>query len=577
MFLMGFIKPYSHIVLLTIFALCLAAGTMLLLGFAFSNLVDRNLGMTSDTSLQQAMLILFAVVILLSFASFARSYLSSWLGERVSSDIKSKLFGHLLNLSPEFYQQQSIGGLQSQLHSDTQLIQVLLGGSASTGLRSVIQFLGSMCLLFVINLKLASVACVLMSLTLLPLLIFGRRFRQTARIAQEAEGKAAGYSNESLTAVLTLQAYGRQSASLEKFKVLTQDALHKSMKRIFAQSCLSTAVIFLVFVAVCGLFWYGLQQIGGDLTTGMLVSFIFYAILAAGSINSLSQVYGDWQRAMAASARLKGLLDIESNLHTSPTPIRLPQQKIGQIAFHKIDFAYPDQDLVLFDFNLSIKRGETIALVGPSGAGKSTVFNLLMRFYDPCKGQVLLDNVDIKELELSTLREVIGWVPQDPTIFRDTVYENIRLSKPDATDQMVEAAARSAYAYDFIQKLPQGFNTFLGTEGVGLSSGQKQRIAIARAILKDPAILLLDEATNALDSESEFQVQKAIDHLMKDRTTIIVAHRLSTVINANRIVVIDLGKIVAVGSHTTLMRQSSIYKRFVELQFDHEGMSYSYG
>jgi ATP-binding cassette, subfamily B, bacterial len=569
-FLLRFIWPYSHLVLLTFLALCLAAGTVLFLGQGLRTLVDQGFANSNPALLNQALISLLALVALLSLASFSRSYLSSWLGEKISTDIKTKLFKHLLSLPPEFYQKNSLGNLQSQLHSDSMLIQVLLGGSASTGLRSIIQFFGAMCLLFVSNPKLAGLACFMMPLTLLPLVIFGRQVRQTARHAQEAEGQASGYSNESISSIQTIQAYGRQQESLEKFKALTQESLRLARKRIFAQSCLSTAVIFLVFAAVSGLMWYGGHEVlAKNITSGDLISFVFYAVLAAGSINSLSQVYGDWQRALAACERLADLLHIKSSITMADKFSSLPLHDIGQITFKNVDFNYPGNDeVVLSDFNLNIKRGETVALVGPSGAGKSTVLNLLMRFYDPTRGQILIENVNIKDLEMTVLRNTLGWVPQEPTIFKATVYENIRFSRPDASDGMVESAARSAYAIDFINKLPQGFDTVLGTEGVGLSSGQRQRLAIARAILKEPDILLLDEATNSLDSESEFQVQKAIDHLMKGRTTLIVAHRLSTVLNANRILVIDKGQIVATGSHTALLRQSPIYQRFVELQFD---------
>jgi ATP-binding cassette subfamily B protein len=569
LFLLRFIWPYSHFILLTIFALCMAAGTVLLLGQGLRSLVDQGFVHSSPVYLNQALISLFILVIVLSLASFARSYLSSWIGEKICTDIKARLFKHLLELSPEFYQRNSIGELQSQLHNQTMLIQVLIGGSASTGLRSIIQFLGAMGLLFVSNTKLATIACMIMPLTLLPLLVFGQRVRQTARIAQEAEGKAAAYSNELLAAVKTVQAYGRQAESYGKFRALSQDAVRKANKRIFAQSCLSTAVIFLVFSAVSCLMWYGGHEvISKNITPGDLISFVFYAVLAAGSINSLTQVHGDWQRALAACGHLNDLLRVQSSI-VSPTKTHsLRTHPMGQITFRDVDFSYPGQEqVVLSEFNLSIKRGETVALVGPSGAGKSTMFNLLMRFYDPIKGQVLMDNTDLKEWDLGSLRQVMGWVPQEPTIFRDTVYENIRFSRPEASNEMVEAAARAAHSLDFIQKLPKGFETVLETEGIGLSSGQRQRLAIARSILKEPSILLLDEATNSLDSESEFQVQKAIDQLMRGRSTIIVAHRLSTVLNADRILVMDKGRIVASGSHTSLMRQSPIYQRFVELQF----------
>lgn len=572
MFLTRFLRPYGRIVFLTVLFLCMAAATILFFGQGLKVLVDQGFSTTNPDFLNQAFISLLVLVALLSFASFARSYLSSWLGEKISNDIKTFVFQNLLSRSPDFYQKHSVGMLQSQLHSDTQMIQVLLGGSASTGLRSVIQFMGAMVMLFISNMTLASLACLIMPMTLLPLVVFGRKVRQTAKIAQEADGLVAEYSNESMTAVQTLQAYGRQAESLEKFTRLSRDALGKANKRILAQSCLSTAVIFLVFAAVSGLMWYGGHDvISGQITSGELISFIFYAVLAAGSINSLSQVFGDWQRAMAACSRLEDLTyePVCGQVDT----IALPAQAVGQITFQNVDFSYPGarNEPVLSHFNLRIERGETVALVGASGAGKSTVFNLLMGFYNPDNGVVAVEGIDLKKMDLGSLRGAIGWVPQDPIIFKDSVYDNIRMSRPDASNEMVRAAAKSAYAEDFINHLPDGFETMLGVDGVGLSSGQKQRIAIARAILKDPAILLLDEATNSLDSESEYHVQKAIELLMQGRTTLIVAHRLSTVLNADRIIVMDQGAIVAMGRHNDLINTSPVYKRFVELQFAPEG------
>lgn len=570
-FLFKHVIGYVHIILATLAALSLAAGVVLYLGQNLRQLVDLGFASSNASYLNQALLSLLLLVILLSLASFSRAYLSSLLGEKVSQDIKAKVFKHLLHLTPDFYQAHSTGALQSQLHSDTQLISVLLGGSASTGLRSVIQFAGAMIMLFISNLKLASLACLVMPLTLLPIVLFGRNVRSTARAAQDAESSCAGFTNEAISSVMTIQAFGRQEQTFTNYQKLNQSISSKINKRILAQSGLSTVVIFLVFSAVSCLMWYGGHEvISGKITAGQLVSFVFYAILAAGSINSMTQVYGDSQLALAACARLNEILQFKSNIYNPINICALPD-KNSKIIFMDVDFQYPgNSTTVLSGFNLTIKRGETIALVGPSGAGKSTVLNLFMRFYDPSQGQILFGEHDLKELDLNALRTTIGWVPQDPVIFNCSVYDNIRYSNPEASNEKVEAAAKSAYALDFIQKLPAGFDTILGTDGSGLSSGQKQRIAIARAILKNPDIMLLDEATNSLDSESEYQVQKAIDHLMKGRTSLVVAHRLSTVLNADRILVLEHGKIIATGTHTTLVRQCPLYQRFVELQLSPE-------
>lgn len=564
-----FFKPYGLTIFGAFLALSLAASTVLFLGQGLRILIDQGFSNSSPQFLNQALMTLLGLVFILAVASFARSFLSSWLGEKVCTDIRLACFEHLLFLAPTFYKDQATGNLQSRLHTDTSLIQILIGGSASTGLRSIIQFTGALILLFYSNLKLAALSCLIIPILVLPLAIFGRYIRQESRAVQHAEGKTAGYSLESLTGIQTIQAYNQQHRVLDHFQHLSKNSLKLGYRRILAQSSLSTAVIFLAFTAVSILLWYGSKEVFAyHLTSGELISFIFYAIVAAGSINSLSLVYSDWQRAMGACSRIQDLL---SQVTSSPEHVSLLKTEIpGKICFENITFTYPglNGEAILKDFSLQIKRGETVALIGPSGAGKTTVFNLLLRFFTPDKGQIFLEDIDIQDLSLNELRNSIGWVPQDPMIFADTVANNIRFSNPDATDDEVKAAAQAAYAADFIEKLPHGFETPLEAEGHVLSSGQKQRVAIARAILKDPAILLLDEATNALDSESEFQVQKALDNLMKGRTTVLVAHRLSTVLKANRLIVLDHGKIISAGSHTSLMRNCATYRRFVSLQFE---------
>ncbi|MBP6985504.1 MAG: ATP-binding cassette domain-containing protein [Alphaproteobacteria bacterium] len=574
LFILRKLRTYKIIISLTLLSLILAAGTVIYLGQSLRILVDKGFTQSDPNFLNQALLGLILLIVLLSLASFARSYLSSWLGEKISQDIKTDVFKHLLYQSPNFYQTHSVGVLQSQLHNDSQLIQILLGGSASTGFRSLIQFWGAMIMLFISNLKLASIACMIMPMTLLPIVIFGKRVRHAAKIAQASEAETSDYSHEYLSHIQTIQAYNQQEQSLQKFEGQNTRTMEKTARRVWAQSVLSTSVIFLVFSAVSGLIWYGGHEvIAQRITAGEMISFIFYAVLAAGSINSITQVYGDWQRALSAATRFMDLLAIKPMIDNPSVARLLPEAIQGKINFHQVHFSYipGGHKYVLEDFNLEIKKGETIAIVGPSGAGKSTVLNLLMRFFDPNQGTISIDNICIKDIHLSDLRRCIGWVPQEPALFKLSVYDNIRFSRPDATNEMVEKAAKDAYASEFITKLPHGFETILGADNINLSSGQRQRIAIARAILKDPSILLLDEATNSLDSESEFQIQKALDRTMKDRTTLIVAHRLTTVLDADRIIVMNHGKIVAMGTHTSLLRNNDIYQRFVELQFDREG------
>lgn len=571
LWLLGFLKPYWLAILATFFSLCIAAGSVLYLGQGIRILIDQGFVARNPAVLNQALILLLALVFLMALASFARSFFSSWLGERITSDIRKFAFERLLHYPPQFYRDQSPHLIHNRLHNDTTLIQVLLGGAASTGLRSFIQFLGATTFLFVSNLKLAALSCLIIPLVLLPLIIFGRRVKKEAKKSQGAEAETGRLSQESLSFITTIQAYNQQNRIKERYHLLNKEAISQAFRRILAQSLLSSLVIFLVFAAVSVLMWYGGQEvITGKVSSGEMLSFVFYAILASGSINSLSTFYGDWQRALGACSNLQDLLKRDFFAKATKPLAKFMTNDIGQIEFDHVQFNYPEgkSHFALKDFNLEIKRGETVAFVGPSGAGKSTIFNLLLRFLDPVEGRILIEGIDTKDLDLSDLRQSIGWVSQNPAIFKGSIKANIQFSSPHARDDEIIEAAKAAYAMDFITKCSHGLETELGENGINLSSGQIQRVAIARAFLKNPSILLLDEATNALDSESEFQIQKALDHLMKGRTTLIVAHRLSTVLKANRIVVMDQGQIIAIGSHTSLVRNCPIYKRFVSLQFD---------
>ena len=552
-------------------ALLVAASTVLALGFGLRRLVDDGFAQGNSALLDQAVLVLLVVVLLLAGASYARFYLVSWIGERVVADLRQAIYDHLVKLSPAYYEVTRTGEVLSRLTTDTTLLQVVVGTSVSIALRNFLMLVGGTALLVVTSPKLTGFVCLVVPLVLVPILVFGRKVRRLSRESQDRIADVSAYADESLTSIRTVQAFGHEAIDQARFKKRTEHAFTTAIRRVSARATLTALVIALVFGAVSTVLWIGGHDVlSGRITAGELSAFVFYAVVVAGSMGALSEVIGDLQRAAGAMERLLELLDTEPDIKAPAQPRPLPQPTRGAIAFEDVTFTYPSRPdrPALDSFSLSVAPGERVALVGPSGAGKSTVFQLLLRYYDPTAGRITFDGVALPEAAPAALRGAIGLVPQEPVIFSADAWENIRYGRPDASDDEVRAAAKAAEALDFLEQLPKGLDTFLGERGVRLSGGQRQRLAIARAILRNPALLLLDEATSALDAESERAVQGALDGLMAGRTTLVIAHRLSTVLKADRILVIDQGRVVEAGNHRELIEAGGLYARLAALQFE---------
>ncbi|HTR85446.1 MAG TPA: ABC transporter transmembrane domain-containing protein [Reyranella sp.] len=566
-----YLRPHRGRVVLALISLLVAAGTVLAFGACLRALIDRGFAQGQPQVLNYALASTLVVAFVLALASGSRFYLVSWLGERVVGDLRRDLFAHVVRLGPAWFEIKRSGDVMSRISADAQLIEQVIGSSASVALRNTLMCVGGIVMLVVTNPGLALLVLAVVPVVVAPIVIFGRKVRALSREAQARIADMVSEGAETLDAVRTVQAFAQEDRAAGRFGEATETAFNASIRRIARRAVMTTMVIFVVFAAVGFLLWMGGQDvITGRISAGDLSAFIFYAVLVASSGGAISETIGDLQRASGAAERLAELRDEQPVIVETATPKALPQPTTGAIAFDAVSFRYPTrpEQLALDRFDLQVTPGETVAIVGPSGAGKTTVFNLLLRFYDPESGAIRVDGVDIRDLKFADLRRALAIVPQEPVLFTATVADNIRYGRPDASDADVIAAAEAASAKPFIDALPQGFATHLGARGVRLSGGQRQRIAIARALLCDPAILLLDEATSALDAESELAVQQALDRLMHQRTTLVIAHRLATVQKADRIVVIDQGRVVDIGRHADLARRGGLYARLAELQFN---------
>ncbi len=565
-----FLRPYWLQILGAGIALVISSATVLVLGQGLRYLVDEGLRTSNTGLLDRAVAVLLATVLVLAVSTYFRFYLVSWIGERVVADLRKAVFDRIIAMSPAYFETTKTGEVLSRLTTDTTLLQTVIGSSVSLALRNLLILVGGIAMLAATSLKLTAVVLAIVPVVVVPILTFGRRVRRLSRRSQDSVADVGAYAEEMINAIRTVQAFTHEAADRADFSARVKEAFDVAIARIRVRAYLNGVIIFLAFGAVALVLWIGgYDVVSGRMTGGQLSAFVFYAILVAFAVGTLSEVFGDLQRAAGATERLLELLAIQPDIAAPANPTALPVPPRGTLDFESVTFFYPARPdrPALEDFSLSVKPGETVALVGPSGAGKTTVFQILLRFYDIARGAVRVDGVDIRDADPTELRHRIGLVAQDPVIFGTSALENIRYGRPEASDAEVRAAAKVAAADAFLDQLPEGFDTFLGEKGIRLSGGQRQRIAIARAVLRDPAILLLDEATSALDAELERAVQLALEHLSRGRTTLVIAHRLATVLKADRIVVMDEGRIVAQGSHHALIQAGGLYARLAALQF----------
>ena len=567
----GFVYPYRKAVVGALVALVITAGITLGLGQGLRILVDQGLATESPANLARAVGLFFVLVLGLAAGSFARFYLVSWIGERVVADIRKRVFNHLIDLNPGFFESNRALEIQSRFTADTTVLQSVIGSTVSIALRNALMLVGGLLLLFVTNAKLASVIVLGFPLVIVPIVIFGRRVRQLSRLSQDRVADVGSYVGENLTQIKTVQAFNHQPHDRQYFSNVSENAFDIAHARIRQRAWLSTMAITLVMGAVGVVIWIGgLDVIYGRITPGELAAFLFYSLLVGIAAGAISEVIGELQRAAGSAARLFELLQTRSEFQRPvDLPEQFPQPVKGEIRLEHLTFSYPGRSAqpALQDVCLEVRAGETLAIVGPSGAGKSTLFDLLLHFYQPSSGCVRIDDTDTRDVSLQALRSCFALVPQNSALFHGTVADNIRYARPQATQADVEEAASIAHAHEFIVALPEGYQTRLGDGGLGLSGGQKQRLAIARALLADAPILLLDEATSALDAHSENLIQQAMPALTTGRTTLVIAHRLATVRDADRIAVFDQGRLLAVGSHQQLMQENSLYQRLAQLQF----------
>jgi len=580
--LMRFLTPHKWRLALALTALGVAAATVLLIGQGLKHVIDQGFAAQNTATLDSTLLALCGMLLVLGASTYARYYLMTWVGQRFVADIRRAVFDHLLTLSPSFYERTRTGEVISRLTNDTAAIENVVGGVLSVALRSLVLLIGGLVMMFVTSVKLSLLVVCGIPLVIVPIVLLGRRVRALSRQATDRVADAAAYIDETLHEVRTVQAYVHEPVDRASFAKFAEAIFAVGESKARIQGALIAAVIVLVFGAIGVILWVGGRDvIGGLLTPGALSAFVFYAIIVANASGAVSEMYGELMRAAGSSERLSELLNTKPDISppANPVPIvdiaRAPAHPAsqgshcGQLDLEGVTFSYPSrpETPALADFSCQIAPGEVVALVGPSGAGKTTVFQMLLRFYDPQAGRILLNGVDIKHAAIDDVRQHIALVSQDPVIFATSVADNVRYGSLAATDADVRAACDAAYASEFIHALPEGFNTYLGERGVRLSGGQRQRIAIARAFLADRSVLLLDEATSALDAESERMVQLAMEKLMQGRTTLIIAHRLATVKSADRIIVMDLGRIVSIGTHDALVAENGLYARLASLQF----------
>ncbi|MEM7100712.1 MAG: ABC transporter transmembrane domain-containing protein [Pseudomonadota bacterium] len=564
-----FILPYKRQVAYASLALVVTAAATLSLGQGVRVVIDQGFASGEQNFLSQSLFLFAGFVLVLTIGTFIRFYFVSWVGERVSADIRKAVFGHLIRLHPGFFEENIPSEIQSRITTDTTLLQTVIGSSVSIALRNILMFAGGVILLFVTNAKLSMIVLASVPLVVLPIVLFGRRVRTLSRTSQDRLADVGSYAGESLRHIKVVQSFNHEKVDMDAFDQRVDLAFEVSLQRIRFRAILIAVVMLVVFGAVATMLWVGGQDVlGGQISAGELAAFIFYAFIVAGSVGAISEVVSDLQRAAGATERLIELLLSPSDILAPTEPAKVAAGN-HHVSVEDLVFAYPNRanQRVLHNVSFAVAPGEMVALVGPSGAGKSTLFDLLQRFYDPQVGRITLGGEDIRRLTLEDLRARVGFVPQDPTLFSGTLESNLRYANANADATKLREVLELAHAWDFVQKLPDGLNTSVGEDGVGLSGGQKQRLAIARALLSQPDILLLDEATSALDAESEHLIRESIDALKGRMTILVIAHRLSTVRQADRILVLEEGQLVGVGTHEELLSDSELYARFAKMQF----------